>query len=575
MDKKKRTLRAIIYARKSSDDRKTEDQSLSVSEQIQACQDLAKKQGYLVKGVFVDDGISGRTPPEGYESTFNDDHETQNYIVRMRKKSRPGFGQVCKQIEAGEVDILLVRDMTRVARPKFLSTLINWIPSLLKMHKVKVHSVTEGILDPNNQQQMMFSIIKDAMIDDEITRRAKLSLETKQKMKREGVYFGKGYYGVKQVGKKYSLVNDEAKTVKLIFQLRAKGKSFGDIARGLEKKNMRRGDGKYFPESQLTNIVIKPLYAGLLNLGDTENPDFIQAKNIPAIVTKEVFMKCFGQRQRNRLLYSFTPRTAGGALLSGLVKCGYCDGAMTKVISGGTKLQHRHPETLMRYCCNQNRLGLNCRCRCSILAYHIETFISEFILLKTVSQLESVKDYELKKRQLPSLLKRLDAVRKKRLALLKDESLDADFIAEAGQEFSSQINDLQKQVHEIETMPEPRTGKMSGVLEVGKMEIEERREILRQFVEGIKIYRDKMEIKFVDVDEVLTVGRIIYKKGRASKLPRIVATPRKNRINFTIEDVAGSKYRDSISGSCFDVEFASFEDEELEYTDDHPGGRKR
>ncbi len=167
----KTALRAIIYARKSSDDRKSEDQSLSVSEQIAACEGLAKSCGYKIVGTFTDEGISGRCPPAGYEKVFDSDEETQAYIAKMRQKTRPGFGEVCKRVEGGEVDLLLCRDMTRIARPKFLSVLINWIPTLLRKHKVRVHSVTEGLLDPANQQQMMFSIIRDAMPYTEGTNR--------------------------------------------------------------------------------------------------------------------------------------------------------------------------------------------------------------------------------------------------------------------------------------------------------------------------------------------------------------------------------------------------------------------
>ena len=82
-------MRAAIYARVSKD----EDNSDSVAVQLRACRDLAKQRRLTVVAEHEDDGISGW-------STGN----------------RPGFLALMSAVRAGEVDVILFRDIERLAR---------------------------------------------------------------------------------------------------------------------------------------------------------------------------------------------------------------------------------------------------------------------------------------------------------------------------------------------------------------------------------------------------------------------------------------------------------------------------
>lgn len=548
-------IRAAIYARKSSDDKKGDDQSPSVSEQIAACKSLAQKEGYEVIGVFMDDGISGRTPPAGYDSDFTNDRITNEYIAKMRQKTRPGFGDVCKLIQQGKVDILLCRDSTRIARPKFMSRLMTWIPELLMMNKVRVHSVIEGIWDAANQQQAMFGMIRDAMVDDEISKRAKLSIDAKTKLKRDGIYRGSAPFGYKKDGDNYVPDPKHAPTIKLMFTLRSRGRSFGEISQALAEKSYFRPDGKPIPYSYIRNIIDTPIYAGKLNIGTKESPDFIPAKNVKQIVSNDDYQKCDDLTRTNKEKFKNRPRAAGGSPLSGLVFCGYCGGTMSR---STTATGRKDKETgkipyAHRYVCISRRFGGGCTKTMTILAEQLESFVGTFVALKTAIESARRKEHQQRKNELPGLLQEVEELRNKRLRLLDDKRLDAETLTVLAGGLGKQISDMQREIHEIESLPEPKLGKAQKIVEAKTMTLQEQRDTLRQYVKSVKVFTSRIEITLFD-NNVLSIQRI--KTTRGVVLPKINALPEENIVHFII-DIDNRNY-ESISGDGYLIDFFKF-----------------
>lgn len=189
-----------------------------VTAQLEAVRKLCQREGYEVIAEFCDKE-SGRTPPKGYEERFKHDTVTQRAIAKQRSKSREGFGRVCKMIEAGEVQVLAVRDSTRIARPKARSDFIGWIPEFFRDHKVDIHSINEGYLKHDDENRMMYQIILDSMVDKELSKWAENSASQRRTNKENGIYEGQPYYGVEYVkgSKVYTEVKKDADVVRLIF----------------------------------------------------------------------------------------------------------------------------------------------------------------------------------------------------------------------------------------------------------------------------------------------------------------------------------------------------------------------
>ena len=88
-DRAEAQLRAGVYARLSE----TYDAAESVPTQLERGTDHARRRGWAVTATFKDDGFSG-----------------------FKEITRDGFGELIAAIEAGAVDVVIVRDIDRLTR---------------------------------------------------------------------------------------------------------------------------------------------------------------------------------------------------------------------------------------------------------------------------------------------------------------------------------------------------------------------------------------------------------------------------------------------------------------------------
>src|SRR5437763_811511 len=109
--------RAGVYARLSE----TYDAAESVPTQIERGTDHARRRGWAVTATFKDDGFSG-----------------------FKEITRDGFGELIAAIEAGAVDVVIVRDIDRLTR-----NLTDWnaFEKACVRHGVRLSAYTGGDLD--------------------------------------------------------------------------------------------------------------------------------------------------------------------------------------------------------------------------------------------------------------------------------------------------------------------------------------------------------------------------------------------------------------------------------------------
>src|SRR5437899_2987683 len=110
-------LRAGVYARLSE----TYDAAESVPTQIERGAGHARRRGWIVAATFKDDGFSG-----------------------FKEVTRDGFGELIAAIEAGQVDVVIVRDIDRLTR-----NLTDWnaFEKACVRHGVRLSAYTGGDLD--------------------------------------------------------------------------------------------------------------------------------------------------------------------------------------------------------------------------------------------------------------------------------------------------------------------------------------------------------------------------------------------------------------------------------------------
>ncbi len=106
-----------LYERLSRDD-ELDGESNSITHQKQMLEDYARKNGFPRPTHFTDDGISGT------------------------RFDRPGFTAMMEEVEAGHVDAIIVKNMSRLGRD-YLK--VGQIMEILRQKNVRLIALNDGV----------------------------------------------------------------------------------------------------------------------------------------------------------------------------------------------------------------------------------------------------------------------------------------------------------------------------------------------------------------------------------------------------------------------------------------------
>lgn len=339
-----RNYHAGLYLRLSKED-EAQGQSGSISNQRILLERYVQEQGWEVAGCYIDDGYSGL------------------------HFDRPGFQRLLSDIEAGMVNLVLTKDLSRLGRD-YIDTgyyLERYFPS----RQVRYIALVDGIdtFDPSSAQNDMgpFKSVMNDLYAKDISKKVRAVMDTKREA---GQFIGAfAPYGYQKDAKnKNQLFIDgpAAEVVRRIFEEYLAGQSMAGIARRLSQEgvlpparykteiqrlpyhNANAVQGVWRAET-IRTILGNPTYAGDLAQGKNEKLSYkLKASHkrprlewtvVPdtheAIISKESFQLV------QQLLESRSGRSKPEArvhLLSGLVFCRDCGRPMTfcKRSSGGS-----------------------------------------------------------------------------------------------------------------------------------------------------------------------------------------------------------------------------------------------
>jgi len=217
-------LRAAIYARYSSENQRPE----SLEDQTSACLKLAKSRGYTVSQghIYTDKAASGA------------------------RKDRAGLAQIMAEAELGSFEVILVDDLSRLARDNYLMLSIL---AELRFKGVQVISVADG-LDTENEDSTMAIQIRGIFNELQLHDLKKRTLRGQIGQKERGFSVGERTFGYKSVpvgtmrmdkkgrprpeGYKMVVEPREASVVVRIFQEVADGISVTRIVRRLNTEGV-------------------------------------------------------------------------------------------------------------------------------------------------------------------------------------------------------------------------------------------------------------------------------------------------------------------------------------------------
>ena len=204
-----KNMKAWLYYRLSRD----EDAEMnSLQNQRQILVDYAELNGYEITGESFDDNVSGMT----FE--------------------RKGLHQIELAVEGGKVDVLLVKDLSRLGRHRTRTALFI---DYLRENNVRVYSVTEGIDSSNENDDMIIGfkqLVNDFYAKD-IGKKVRAGIRQKQKTGMP-VNLPMGYYKDKFTGE--ILVDETAAAiVKEVFGKFFAGYGLSTIAKDLNRRGIK------------------------------------------------------------------------------------------------------------------------------------------------------------------------------------------------------------------------------------------------------------------------------------------------------------------------------------------------
>ncbi len=250
INERQRQVRVCAYCRVSSE---KGEQANSLESQVRFFESYFERHPNFVSvGIFADEGISG-----------------------TQLSRRDSFLEMLSLARRGGVELILTKEVSRFSR-NLLDTLK--IVDELRRIGVYIYFISDDINTQDLQHCGDLANIANAAESESRRTSKRVRWGQKEQMKR-GVVFGRsrmlGYRIIN--GREFQTVEDEADTVKKIFEHFCRGVSRSEIARILN----RSGSHYYkngWNTTNVTRILTNEKYAGDLTLGKSYTPDMLTHK---------------------------------------------------------------------------------------------------------------------------------------------------------------------------------------------------------------------------------------------------------------------------------------------------------
>lgn len=244
----------VIYARVSTEH---EAQLSALENQMEWYRPiLAARPEWTLVGKYVDEGITGTSA-----------------------EKRPRFMQMIKDAKSHKFDMILTREVSRFAR-NTVDTL--QYTRLLKEHNVEVFFINDNIKTFDGDGELRLTIMATLAQDE--SRKTSIRVKSGQQTSmNNGVFYGNGnILGYDRVDKNHFVINPEqAKTVRMIFDMYLSGMGVSKIQYELEKAGRLTATGKtkWFA-SYIAHMLRNSFYCGIITYHKEYTPDYLKQRKI-------------------------------------------------------------------------------------------------------------------------------------------------------------------------------------------------------------------------------------------------------------------------------------------------------
>jgi len=383
--------RTALYARYSSD----QQNAASIEDQFRLCRDHARRERWETVGSYEDAAISGA-------STI----------------LRPGIQRLMRDAKLGEFDIVLAEALDRISRDQAdIATLYKH----LKFAGVTIVTLAEGEI---SELHVGLKGTMNALFLKDLAMKTRRGLRGRVEKGKAGGGLCYGYKVVKKLDANgdplrgdREIIPEEAETVRRICREFASGKSPKSIATDLNREGIPGPLGRAWGDTSIrghktrgTGIINNELYTGMLvwnRLRFVKDPSTGKRVSRPnpqsewirtevphlRIVDEELWNSVRARQQQISTI--FGPNEANtregrmkrlhlanrpGALLSGLLTCGCCDGKYGIILPNRYGCLNHH----RRSTCDNNRTITRAKIEARVLAGLKERLVSSEAVAEAV-----------------------------------------------------------------------------------------------------------------------------------------------------------------------------------------------
>ena len=346
--------KVAAYARVSVD---TAQLMHSLSAQISYYSELIQRNPeWEYAGVYADAGITGTDA-----------------------KVRPKFQQLIADCEAGKIDIILTKSISRFARNTvdLLETVRH-----LKGLGVEVRFEKENVNTFTADGEVMLSILASFAEQESVSLSQNLKWAVRKRYERGEVHAHLKLFGYRWEGDQRVIVPEEAEVVRFIFAEYLAGKSFREIAAELDARGVRGVCKKeHFSDQVVRRMISNEEYTGCQILQQSyahkprkvkrnkgELPMYRIDDHHEAIIDKETFDTVQRIRKERGKLNLHEHRK--WSPYSGMVRCGECGGRVDMHSTG--KQQYRY-----WICSNHNDTCFNKNTNDKLMQAAVESVFGE------------------------------------------------------------------------------------------------------------------------------------------------------------------------------------------------------
>ena len=243
----------VFYGRVSTEH---EAQLAALENQMQWYEDQAKYHpNWTVLKSYIDRGITG-----------------------TQAKKRPAFMEMLNDAKYHKFDLIVTREVCRFAR-NTVDTLV--ITRQLKEIGIEVYFVEDNIWTMDNDGELRLTIM--ATLAQEESRKTSERVRAGQKISRDnGVLYGNGnILGYDRLGDTYVINEDQAETVRIIYDLYLKGNGFNKIVNELVRLKRKDSSGLVrWDATKVSRILHNATYKGYQGYYKSHKNNHLDQKTI-------------------------------------------------------------------------------------------------------------------------------------------------------------------------------------------------------------------------------------------------------------------------------------------------------